>query len=164
MTPTDHHWSSYKPIQVCDCCHPPRGTSLVPIHLSSQRTLTWRHNEHDGVVSNHQPHDCLLNRLFRCRSKTTSKLCVIGLCEGNSLVTSEFPAQRASNAENVSILWRHHERKCGHNIWWLYLVSHIWKIYWQISFSIFWWFCYAVTTPHNICYTKGWNWWYFDAL
>ena len=26
--------------------------------------LLWRHNGHDGV-SNHQPHDCLLNRLFR---------------------------------------------------------------------------------------------------
>ena len=32
------------------------------------RTLWWRHNGHDGV-SNHQPHDCLLNRLFRLRSK-----------------------------------------------------------------------------------------------
>ena len=30
--------------------------------------LQWRHNEHDGV-SNHQPHDCLLKRLFRCRSR-----------------------------------------------------------------------------------------------
>ena len=59
-------------------------------------------------VSNHQPHDCLLNRLFRRRSKKTSKLCVTGLCEGNSLVTGEFPAQRASNAENVSTWWRHH--------------------------------------------------------
>ena len=28
---------------------------------------------------------------------------VTGLCEGNSPVTGEFPAQRASNAENVSI-------------------------------------------------------------
>ena len=28
--------------------------------------------------------------------------------EGNSPVTGEFPAQRASNAENVSIWWRHH--------------------------------------------------------
>ena len=27
-------------------------------------SLQWRHNDHDGV-SNHQPHDCLLNRLFR---------------------------------------------------------------------------------------------------
>ena len=27
---------------------------------------------------------------------------------GNSPVTGEFPAQRASNAENVSIWWRHH--------------------------------------------------------
>ena len=32
------------------------------------RTLQWRHNERDGV-SNHQPHDCLLNCLSRRRSK-----------------------------------------------------------------------------------------------
>ena len=69
--------------------------------------LQWRHNGRDGV-SNHQPHDCLLNRLFRCRSKKTSKHRVTGLCEGNSPVTGEIPAQRASNAENVSIWWRHH--------------------------------------------------------
>ena len=30
-----------------------------------------------------------------------------GLCAGNSPVTGEFPAQMASNAENVSIWWRH---------------------------------------------------------
>ena len=29
-------------------------------------------------------------------------------CEGNSPVTREFPAQRASNAENVFVWWRHH--------------------------------------------------------
>ena len=52
----------------------------------------------------------LLNHLFRRRSKETSKLCATGLCEGNSPVTSEFPAQRSSNAENVSILCRHYER------------------------------------------------------
>ena len=53
-------------------------------------------------------HDCLLNRLFRHRSKKTSKLRVTGLCAGNSPVTGEFHAQRASNAVNVSIWWRHH--------------------------------------------------------
>ena len=37
-----------------------------------------------------------------------SKLHITGLCAGNSLVTSEFPTQRASNAENCSIWWRHH--------------------------------------------------------
>ena len=67
----------------------------------------WRHNEHD-CVSNHQPYDCLLNRLFRRRTKKASKLRVTGLCEGNSTVTGEFLAQRASNAENVSTWWRHH--------------------------------------------------------
>ena len=71
-------------------------------------TLQWHPNEHNGV-SNHQPRDCLLNRLFRYRWKKTSKLHVIGLCVGNSPLTGEFPAQRASNTENVSIWWRHHE-------------------------------------------------------
>ena len=69
--------------------------------------LQCRHNERDSV-SNHQPHDCLLNRTFRRRSKKTPKLRVTGLCAGNSPGTDEFPAQMASNAENVSIWWRHH--------------------------------------------------------
>ena len=54
-------------------------------------TLQWRHNESDGV-SNHRRLDCLLNHLFRRRSKKTAKLRVTGLCEGNSPVTGEFPA------------------------------------------------------------------------
>ena len=62
----------------------------------------------DGV-SNHQPHDCLLNRLFRRKSKKTSKLRVTGLCVGNSPVTGEFPTQRTSDSEDVSIWWRHHD-------------------------------------------------------
>ena len=69
--------------------------------------LQWRHNGHD-CVSNHQPNHCLLNRLFWCRSKKASMLRVSVLCAGNSPVTGEFPAQMASNAEMVSIWWRHH--------------------------------------------------------
>ena len=69
--------------------------------------LRWRHNERDSV-SNHQTRDCFLNRLFRCRSKKRLKLRVTGLCTGNSPWTGEFPAQMASNAENVSIWWRYH--------------------------------------------------------
>ena len=45
----------------------------------------------------------------RRRSKKTPKLHVTGLCGGNSPVTGEFPAQRASNAENGPIWWRHHD-------------------------------------------------------
>ena len=45
--------------------------------------LHWRHNDQDGV-SNHQPHGCLLKRLFKRRSKKASKLRVTGLCMGNS--------------------------------------------------------------------------------
>ena len=71
-------------------------------------SLRWRHNGRDGV-SNHQPHDCLLHRLFKRWSKKTSKLRVTGLCVGNSPGTGEFPAKMASNAENVSMWWRHHD-------------------------------------------------------
>ena len=76
-------------------------------HEGTIYALRWRHNGHDSV-SNHQPHHCLVNRLFRRRSKKTSKLRVTGLCVGNSPGTGEFPAQMASNAENVFIWWRHH--------------------------------------------------------
>ena len=70
--------------------------------------LQWRHNGHDSV-SYHQPRDFLFNHLFRRRSKKT-QLRVTGLCAGNSPGTGEFPAQMASNAENVCIWWRHHGR------------------------------------------------------
>ena len=53
-------------------------------------SLQWRHNGHNGI-SHHQPHDCLLNCLFKRRSKKTWKLRVTGLCAGNSLVTGKFP-------------------------------------------------------------------------
>ena len=60
-------------------------------------------------------------RLIRHTSKKTSKLRVTGLCAGNSPGTGEFPAQMASNAENVSIWWRHHDLKQNcvqHSDWW----------------------------------------------
>ena len=82
--------------------------ALLSMCLWNISTLRWHHNDQAGV-SNHQPHGCLLNRLFRRKSKKTSKLRVTGLCAGNSPGTGEFPAQMASYAENVSIWWRHHE-------------------------------------------------------
>ena len=73
----------------------------------SSNSLQWHHNECDDV-SNHQHCECLLNPLFRPRSKKTVKLHITGLCEGNPPVTGGFPSQRASNAENVFIWWHHH--------------------------------------------------------
>ena len=81
-------------------------TSLSIIRIRCN-PLKWRHNGRNSVA-NHQPHDCLLNRLFKRRSKKISKLRVTGLCAANSPGTGEFPAQMASYAENVSIWWRHH--------------------------------------------------------
>ena len=82
---------------------PPHLTTPHPIPPLS---LQWRHNDHDGI-SNHHPHGCLLNRLLiQTHIKENNKaprhwpLC--------GEFTGEFLPQRASNAENVSIWWRHH--------------------------------------------------------
>ena len=85
------------------------------------------HNERDNV-SYHRRLDCLLHRLFRRRLKKTSEHRVTGLCEGNSPVTSEFPAQRVNNAENVTIWWRHP----GHTI--LDYV-YLWRLPVAVSFT-----------------------------
>ena len=105
-----------------------------PYQLSNRvqnvHTLQWRHNGRNGV-SNHQPHDCLLKRLFKRRSKEISKLRVTGLCAGNSPVT----------AENVSIRWRHH----GARHWYCNALCKISKQFdhwaigdWQTRFREIW--------------------------
>ena len=75
--------------------------------LNIWRSITVTSNERH-VVSNHRPFDCLFNSLIGTHIKETLKPALLALCEGNSPVTSEFPAQRASNAETASIWWRHH--------------------------------------------------------
>ena len=69
-----------------------RSTAVLCYVPKIQNALQWHHNGCDSV-SNHQPHHCLLNRLFKPRSKKTSKLRVASLCAGNSAVTGEFPTQ-----------------------------------------------------------------------
>ena len=102
--------------------HVPRSVSLIyEIHQSVMRkepgALQRRHNGR-GSVSNHQPHDCLLNRLFRRRSKKTSKLCVTGLCAGEftgdrGIPRTKWPVTRKMFPlddvimERASVLWRH---------------------------------------------------------
>ena len=85
------HWPVHSKLSLLDFFWP--ANVHCQCHLSIRPiTLQWRHNECDGI-SNDRRIDCLLNRLFRCWSKKTSKLRLTGLCEGNSLVTSEFPEQ-----------------------------------------------------------------------
>ena len=69
--------------------------------------LQWRHNGCDAV-SNYRRLDCLFNRLFRRRSKKTSKLRVTGLCEGLHRWPVNSPNKGPVTRKNVSIWWRHH--------------------------------------------------------
>ena len=89
--------------------------------------------------------DCLLNQLFRRRSKKTSKLRVTGLCEGNWPVTGEFPAQRASKVENDSTWWRRHAFKILNSFRWsdsIPKISSLWRShrpFAESKISPFWW-------------------------
>ena len=118
----------------------------IPYEHTSMYThiLQWRHNERHGV-SNPRRNDCLLNRLFRRRSKKTSKLRVTGLCEGNPTVTGGLHSQRASNAENVSIWWRYHDKSVRvymhHLVFCRVILMPIIR-------------CYEAMPTHNITYVR----------
>ena len=108
FTDTDMISHTDTALRLGKCCPNEEVTNSRSASLGwKHNSLPWRHNGHDGA-SSHQPNECLLNRSSRRRSKKTSKLRVTGLCVGNSPETGEFPAQMASNAEKVSIWWRHH--------------------------------------------------------
>ena len=82
-----------------------QGINRIGLVFPEYSAFHWRHNDHDGA-SNHQHNGCLLNRLFR-RKENIKAPGHWPLC-GEFTGTGEFPAQRASYTENVSIWWRHH--------------------------------------------------------
>ena len=83
-------------------------SSNISCDLVSHFTLQWRHNDHYGTLSD-QPRDFFTQPFIQVYIKENIKalrhwpLCV------EFTDNQWFPVQRASNAENVSIWWRHHE-------------------------------------------------------
>ena len=70
--------------------------------------LRWRHNGHDSV-SNPSLTIVYSTVYSGADQRKHQSSRVTGLCAENSPGTGEFPAQMTSNAENVSIWWRHHD-------------------------------------------------------
>ena len=92
--------------------------------------LQWRHKGRDSV-SNHQPHDCVLNRLFRRRSEKTSKLRVTGhLC-------GELTSPRWIPRTNGQLRGKcfHLMTSCWHR---LELVGKVWWAIYKIIEKISW--------------------------
>ena len=77
-----------------------------------RRALQWRHNKCDGV-SNHQPYD-RVTIYSGADQRKLQRNRVTGLSAGNSPMTGEFPAQKARDAETLSI-WLHHH---GYRLSW----------------------------------------------
>ena len=76
--------------------------------LNVTRSLRWRHNGRDSV-SNHQPYDCLLNRLFRRRSKknqsSASMAFVRGIHRGPVNSPHKWPIVRKMFPFDDVIVW-----------------------------------------------------------
>ena len=110
-------------------------------HASAKISLQWRYNGRDSV-SNHQPHNCLLNHLFRCRSKKTSKLHVTGLCVGNSPGTGakhKWPVTRKMFPfDHVIMLDQDHELHFNIKTVFQGLWNSIIKKSWSWDHLIFW--------------------------
>ena len=96
--------------------------------------LQWRHNVRVGI-SNHQPHDCLLNHLFKAQIKESIKaprhwpLC--GVFTGDRW----NPRTKACNAENVfnlmtsSWLFRYMQSSSQKYCWWFVLT--LFCVFWS---------------------------------
>ena len=112
------------------------------IHSNSQtRTLQWRHNGHDGV-SNHQPHDCWLNRLFRVDQRKHQSSALLAFVRGihrwpvnsphtwpvtrkmfpfDDVIMNQATTKQNANSNRVhnsgDTLWRYNT-EVVHNPWW----------------------------------------------
>ena len=82
------------------CGYRLKGFGEVWVQDGTIFTLQWHHDERDGV-SNDRRLDCLLKRLFRRRSRKTSKFHVIGYCEGNPPMTGGSPHKGSVTRTNV---------------------------------------------------------------
>ena len=120
-----------------------RTGQAVESVASSGKPSQWRYNGHD-IVSNHQPRDCLLNRLFRRRSKKTSTLCVTGLCAGNS--PHKWPVTRKMFPFDDVIM---HVVRISH------MTSYIEAGYWPAALPSLTFLCFS-WTEHLIVLTKWW--------
>ena len=80
-------------------------TAIQHQAITLANPLQWRHNDHDSV-SNHQPRGCLLNRLFRRRSKKISKLRITGLCVKKS--PGPVNSLHKGPVTRKMFVWRHH--------------------------------------------------------
>ena len=78
--------------------------------------LQWRHNGRDSV-SNHQPHDCLFNRLFRRRSRKHQSLASLAFVRG---------IHRWIHRTNGQL-----RGKCFHLMTWSWICATQWRSYAQ---------------------------------
>ena len=138
--------------------------------MGTSWTLQWRHNGHDGVW-NHQRRHCLLNRVFRRRSKKTPKLRITDLCLGNSPVTGEFPAQMAITRKMFlfyDVTMKHHGSL---SLLWPFGIGYPITTLWQLTNTKHWhnytvlikypWFAIESQIVRTCCFPLLQYWWSF---
>ena len=135
-----YHWARSPSLKedIIDVQRLLRFVETLLSHNYIERALQWRNNGRDSI-SNHQPYDCLLNRLFKGRSKKTSKLRVTGICVGNSPGT-KWPVTRKmfpfDDVIMARVSWSRAEYwSVGHN----FIVMHFPRYKIQITILLLAW-------------------------
>ena len=125
--------SSHWRVRGCPVVRAPQG---IRIQSLEHHTVTWLciinllHNHYSDVIMS--PVASKITSLTIVYSSIYSgadhrkhqSSASLAPCVGNSPVTGEFPAQRASNAENVSIWWCHHNSKSDSDVETRFSLTH----------------------------------------
>ena len=125
------YWSFRYPAYVPDCLHENRSHVGWGFFLSISFPISTLVHYNDVIMSTMWSQITTLTIVYsifcsgageRNHQSSTS----LAFVRGNSPVTGVFPTHRASNAENVSIWWRHHalQRFLPHLIWFVIYRFH----------------------------------------
>ena len=95
------------------------GILYIVYTVSTFILISKWHSHHTWALTCLKSLDCLFNSLLmvpnkktprkKKKKKTISNHALLALCEGNRLLTGGFTSQRASDAENISLVWCHQE-------------------------------------------------------
>ena len=120
--------------QVMDCC------LTAPSHYQPWYPLCWMHRSLSQITSLMIVYSAVNSDTDQRKHQSSASLAFVG---GNSPVTSEFPTQRASYVENVSIWWHH---RVSFEKW-----CHLWTYYYVFYMSTTLAYCHSVRSLQFIC-------------
>ena len=133
------HKQIYHLCNICFHRRSPDFLLVLSVTFGMDISLQWRNNGHDGV-SNHQPHDCLLKRLFKRKCQSSASLAFVrGIHEWPVNSTHKRPVTRKMFPFDDIIMLSHLLFSSSN---WTQIKSYS-RLRCSLSFTSVWYFCMA---------------------